>query len=112
MLTEINNIADFNRFVGLPAPKDKDFEISRLEDISNAILDETTPFRHRLFSVCLAKQLDMELNIGYYKRKPHAPYLVFKTPFQVMPWRTKPDLRRGWHFLFTEDFMLTITCRC
>lgn len=109
MIAELNNIIDFNKFAGLPAPENKDFEISRLEDISSVSLDETIPFRHRLFSVCLAEQLDMELNIGYYKRKPEIPYLVFKTPFQVMSWRTKPDLKKGWHFLFTEDFILRYT---
>lgn len=109
MIVELNDIIDFNKFAGLPAPLNKDFEINRLEDLSNASLDETMPFRHRLFSVCLAEQLDMELNIGYYKRKPKVPYLIFKTPFQVMSWRTKPDLKKGWHFLFTEDFIIKNT---
>lgn len=109
MIIELNNIADFNKFVGLPAPQDKDFEISRLENISNILLDEATPFRHRLYSVCLAGQLDMELNIGYYRRKPKAPYLLFKSPFQVMSWRTLPGIKKGWHFLFTEDFLLRHT---
>ena len=73
MVTELNNIIDFNKFIGLSVPKNKDFEISRLEDLSEAMLDNVPPFRHRLYSVCLAEELDMELNIGYYKRNPQVP---------------------------------------
>ena len=64
--------------------RNKDFEISRLEDLNGARIEEVTPFRHRLYSLCLAQELDMELNIGYYKRISQAPYLLFKSPFQVM----------------------------
>ncbi|WP_291583831.1 AraC family transcriptional regulator [Bacteroides sp.] len=109
MVTELNNIIDFNKFIGLSVPKNKDFEISRLEDLSEAMLDNVPPFRHRLYSVCLAEELDMELNIGYYKRNPQVPYLLFKSPFQIMSWRTQPGLIKGWHFLFTEDFLLKYT---
>ena len=109
MIPEFNNLIDFNKFVGLPHPRDKDFEISRLEDINVILQDEVTPFRHRLYSVCLAEELNLELNIGYYKRRPQAPYLLFKSPFQVISWRTKPRFMKGWHFLFTEDFLLRHT---
>ena len=109
MVAELNNIADFNAFVGLPVPKNKDFEITRLEEIGDVLLSEILPFRHRLYSICITEQLDMELNIGYYKRKPKAPYLIFKTPFQVMSWRMQHGTMKGWHFLFTEDFLLRYT---
>lgn len=109
VIPEFDNLSDFYRHIGAEIPKEKDFEISRIEDMRDTLPDEITPFRHRFYSVCLAEQLNAELNIGYYKRKPKVPYLSFKSPFQVMSWRAQPGLKKGWHILFTEDFLLKHT---
>lgn len=105
-ITEIHNIAEFNALLNLPSPLNKDFEISRLEDLEQDKIDHVAPFRHHLFSVCLATGLDMDLNIGYYKRKPKIPFFLFKSPYQVMSWQVQPGIKEGWHFMMSQDFIL------
>jgi len=105
-ITEIYDIVGLNKFMGLSAPVNKDFEVCRLEDIPQDNVGEVAPFRHRLFSVCLVSQLDMELNIGYYKRQPKASFLLFKSPYQVMSWQLQSGIKKGWHFLMSQDFLL------
>jgi len=108
MIQEFNNLIDFSRYLGLPTPRDMDFEVSSLDSYQGLeldILNETSSFRHRFFSVCLATQLDMELSIGYYKRKPKAPFLTFKSPFQTMSWQMQPGMKKGVHIVFSENFM-------
>jgi len=107
MILEFDNLTDFNKYIGMPLPRDKDFEVSTLDSYENiSLIEEIPPFRHRFFSICLATQIDMELSTGYYKRKPKAPFLIFKSPFQTMSWQIQPGLKKGIHLLFTENFML------
>ncbi len=106
-MLEFNNLEDFNKYIGLPLPRDKDFEVSSLEAYADRELLMDIPlFRHRFFSICLATRLDMELSIGYYRQKPKAPFLTFKSPFQTLSWQMQPGLKEGVHLLFTENFML------
>lgn len=106
MIQEFNNLLDFNKYIGLPVPRDKDFEIGSLQSYQGMeLLAETASFRHRFFSICLATQLDMELSVGYYKRKPKAPFLTFKSPFQTISWQMQPGMKEGVHIIFTEDFV-------
>lgn len=107
MIAEFNSLIAFNEYIGLPAPRDKDFEVSPLEAYQGEKLKENAgPLLHRFFSVCLATELDMELSTGYYKRNPKAPFLTFKSSFQTLSWQLQPGLKRGMHIIFTESFMM------
>jgi AraC-like DNA-binding protein len=106
MPLEFSDLATFNEFIGLPRPIDRDFDVSQIESYKEELMSKGMPaFRHHFFSVCLALQLDMELNVGYYNRKPQVPFLMFKSPYQAMAWQIQPGLKKGWHIIFTEDFM-------
>ena len=105
-LPVINNIEELNKFLNLGDTPNKDFEVCRLEDIPIDAIGEVSAFRHHLYSVCLVTKLDMNLNVGYYKCKPKTPFIVFKSPYQTMSWQIQHGIKKGWHFLMSQDFLL------
>ncbi|HEX9513154.1 MAG TPA: helix-turn-helix domain-containing protein [Puia sp.] len=106
-IPEFEDLIAFSQYIHAAPPLDRDFDVNRIEDYRDHLSATHIPaFRHRFFSVCLGEQLDMELNVGYYHRKPEVPFLLFKSPYQVISWNIQPGLKRGWHLLFTENFLL------
>lgn len=105
-LPDILNIDELNKFLNLKESPNPDFEVSRLEDIPIESIRDVPVFRHQLYSVCLVTELDMNLNIGYYKCKPKTPFIVFKSPYQTMSWQIEQGIKKGWHFLMSQDFLL------
>src|SRR5262245_58222136 len=105
MALEFNNLIAFNNHIGLPSPPDKDFEVSKLERSKDHAISSVRSFEHSFFSVCLAETLDAKLSAGHYKRAPHAPFLLFRSPYQAMAWQPQPGMHTGWQLIFTENFM-------
>lgn len=100
------NLVAYNSYMGGPPPLDKDFDINTLEafqrEWENGYMP---PIRHEFYSIRLVEELNTDLNTGHHTSRPEVPFLLFKSPFQVLSWQTKPGFKKGWHLTFTENFL-------
>jgi AraC family transcriptional regulator, transcriptional activator of pobA len=107
LMKEIVNVRQLARQFNLPLPIDEDFQVKRIETAYRNFPDTPMlPFRHKLYAVSLYEQLDIELKVGFWKVNPNPPFLLFKSPYQVMAWTIHPSSLRGWSVMFTEKFLL------
>jgi AraC family transcriptional activator of pobA len=106
LMKEIINVKQLARHFNLPLPIDEDIQVKRVETAyRNFPETPMLPFRHKLYAVSLYEQVDIELKIGFWKVNPKPPFLLFKSPYQVLAWTIHPSSLRGWSVMFTEKFL-------
>lgn len=106
MMKLFENLVAYNSYMGGPPPLDKDFDINTLEAFQREWENGSMPLiRHEFYSIRLVEELNMDLNPGHHTSRPDVPFLLFKSPFQVLSWQTKPGFKKGWHLTFTDNFL-------
>ena len=105
-MEEIDNLVALSKYIGLPIPPDEDFVVKRIEDYYNNFDEKPVePFRHKLYSVSLYEQLNIDVKVGFWKMNPKAPFLMFKSPYQIMAWTVHPGDLKGVSIIFSEKFL-------
>ncbi|MDR6197551.1 helix-turn-helix domain-containing protein [Siphonobacter sp. SORGH_AS_0500] len=100
------NLVAYNNYMGGPPPLDKDFDVSELEVFQRHWEKGEMPLiRHDFYSIRLVEELKTDLNPGHHTTRPEVPFLLFKSPFQVLSWQTQPGFKKGWHLTFTDAFL-------
>ncbi len=100
------DLVTYNDYMGGPPPLDKDFDVNRLEAFKRQWEnDSIPPIRHKFYSIRLVEELNTDLNSGHHTLRPTVPFLLFKSPFQILSWQTSPGFKKGWHLTFTDNFL-------
>ncbi|MCF0055429.1 AraC family transcriptional regulator [Dyadobacter sp. CY356] len=105
-MKDIKNLTELSEYMGLPRPMDENFVVKRIEDYYNDFDEKPIkPFRHKLYAISLYAALNIDVQVGFWKVNPRTPFLMFKSPYQVMAWTVHPGSMRGWSVIFSEEFL-------
>ena len=104
-MREFDNLIAFSKYINIPLPIDEDFTVMRIEDYYNSFSGPLPEFRHKFYAVSLYENIGLEINIGLWKLNPKTPFMLFKSPHQVMAWKIDPGELNGWFVMFTEKFL-------
>lgn len=105
-MQEFDDLIKFSKYINVPLPLNEDFHVMRIEDYYNTFSQKAVPaFRHKFYAVSLYEEIETDLAIGFWKLNPDAPFLMFKSPYQVVSWSIQPGNLKGWFIMFTERFV-------
>ncbi|MBS7232625.1 AraC family transcriptional regulator [Flavobacterium psychroterrae] len=105
-MQEFDNLIAFSKYINVPLPIDEDFTVMRIEDYYNTFSGPLPEFRHKFYAVSLYENIGLEINIGLWKLNPKTPFMLFKSPHQVLAWNIHPGELKGWFVMFTEKFLI------
>jgi AraC family transcriptional activator of pobA len=106
-MIEFETIDSLLKYISAPQPLDLDFVITRIENTRACNMD-MPPFRNRLYAICFYTEVSVcrEFYTDFQKTTCSEPALYFKIPYQILSWKDRPGVYKGYYLFFSEAFVL------
>ncbi len=102
-LQHFSTLPAYCQGIGIPAPKQDDFDTRCFEENMKTVRQRMPPFKHEFYAVALKLEGSGYASTGNYNTKDLKATVFFNSPYQILHWDIAPDWK-GFYIMFSEDF--------
>ncbi|MCT4613763.1 MAG: helix-turn-helix domain-containing protein [Marinifilaceae bacterium] len=103
-MKHFKTIAEYNKDIGISAPKHPHFDIRRFEDNMNHVKSDMPAFRHEFYSIAIKANGGGKFKVGDKTSSADGVSVFFNSPFQILSWDILPNWS-GYYIMFSQDFL-------